>query len=93
MKTNIRTHESNGNRLKSHAAESLRYEPRRARPIPNQLFLKHFEEQVELMDTIAERIQILRGLTRAMATNGGEQTNIPLPPPRPRRGAVYHTFI
>jgi starvation-inducible DNA-binding protein len=44
------------------------------------LFDKHFEEQVELIDQIAERIQALGGLSYAMAADVAENTNIPRPP-------------
>jgi starvation-inducible DNA-binding protein len=44
------------------------------------LFDKHFEEQVELVDEIAERIQSLGGLSIAMAHDVAETTQIPRPP-------------
>jgi len=44
------------------------------------LFDKHFEEQAELVDQIAERIQSLGGLSYAMAADVAENTNIPRPP-------------
>jgi starvation-inducible DNA-binding protein len=44
------------------------------------LFDKHFDEQVELVDQIAERIQMLGGLSYAMAADVAEATNIPRPP-------------
>jgi len=44
------------------------------------LFDKHFGEQVELVDTIAERIQLLGGVTLAMAADVAETTLIPRPP-------------
>src|SRR5512133_1460764 len=44
------------------------------------LFDKHFEEQVELVDTIAERIQLLGGISLAMAHDVAETTNIERPP-------------
>jgi starvation-inducible DNA-binding protein len=44
------------------------------------LFDKHYEEQVELVDEIAERIQLLGGLSYAMAADVAEQTTIPRPP-------------
>jgi starvation-inducible DNA-binding protein len=44
------------------------------------LFDKHFGEQVELVDTIAERIQALGGVTYAMAADVAENTKIPRPP-------------
>jgi len=44
------------------------------------LFDKHFDEQAELVDQIAERIQTLGGLSYAMAADVAENTNIPRPP-------------
>jgi len=44
------------------------------------LFDKHFDEQVELVDTIAERIQILGGVSLAMAADVAETTQIERPP-------------
>ena len=44
------------------------------------LFDKHFEEQSELVDTIAERIQSLGGVSLAMAADVAETTLIPRPP-------------
>ena len=44
------------------------------------LFDKHYEEQAELVDKIAERIQLLGGLSYAMAADVAEVTNIPRPP-------------
>lgn len=44
------------------------------------LFDKHFDEQAELVDSIAERIQSLGGLSYAMAADVAENTNIPRPP-------------
>jgi len=44
------------------------------------LFDKHYGEQVELVDEIAERIQTLGGLSYAMAADVAENTNIPRPP-------------
>ena len=44
------------------------------------LFDKHYEEQVELIDEIAERIQALGGLSYAMAADVAENTNISRPP-------------
>jgi len=44
------------------------------------LFDKHFEEQSELVDTIAERIQLLGGISIAMAADVAETTRIPRPP-------------
>src|SRR5499425_3189469 len=44
------------------------------------LFDKHFGEQVELVDSIAERIQILGGISIAMAADVAETTRIARPP-------------
>lgn len=44
------------------------------------LFDKHYNEQSELVDTIAERIQSLGGLSIAMAHDVAETTIIPRPP-------------
>jgi starvation-inducible DNA-binding protein len=44
------------------------------------LFDKHFEEQDELVDTIAERIQLLGGISIAMAHDVAETTRIQRPP-------------
>jgi starvation-inducible DNA-binding protein len=44
------------------------------------LFDKHYDEQVELVDEIAERIQLLGGLSIAMAHDVAEMTSIPRPP-------------
>jgi starvation-inducible DNA-binding protein len=44
------------------------------------LFDKHFEEQVELVDQIAERIQLLGGISIAMAADVAETTRIARPP-------------
>ena len=44
------------------------------------LFDKHYEEQAELVDTIAERIQILGGVSIAMAHDVAETTQIERPP-------------
>jgi starvation-inducible DNA-binding protein len=44
------------------------------------LFDKHFEEQVEIVDTIAERIQLLGGISLAMAHDVAETTRIERPP-------------
>jgi starvation-inducible DNA-binding protein len=44
------------------------------------LFDKHFDEQVELVDTIAERIQLLGGISIAMAPDVAEITQIERPP-------------
>src|SRR5690349_817101 len=44
------------------------------------LFDKHFDEQVEIVDTIAERIQLLGGISLAMAHDIAETTKIERPP-------------
>jgi starvation-inducible DNA-binding protein len=44
------------------------------------LFDKHFNEQVELVDSIAERIQLLGGVSLAMAADIAETTQIERPP-------------
>ncbi len=44
------------------------------------LFDKHFGEQVEIVDSIAERIQLLGGLAIAMAHDVAETTHIERPP-------------
>src|SRR5947208_13538187 len=44
------------------------------------LFDKHYEEQDELVDTIAERIQLLGGISLAMAADVAEATRIERPP-------------
>jgi starvation-inducible DNA-binding protein len=44
------------------------------------LFDKHYEEQSELVDGIAERIQLLGGLAVAMAPDVAEMTRIERPP-------------
>jgi starvation-inducible DNA-binding protein len=44
------------------------------------LFDKHYEEQNELVDSIAERIQLLGAVSIAMAADVAETTIIPRPP-------------
>src|ERR1700726_3155579 len=44
------------------------------------LYDKHFGEQSELVDTLAERIQLLGGLSIAMAPDVAETTRIERPP-------------
>ena len=44
------------------------------------LFDKHHDEQVALVDAIAERIQLLGGVSIAMAADVAETTVIPRPP-------------
>jgi len=58
------------------------------RPLPHQifdllshlLFDKHYGEQSEIVDTIAERIQLLGGVSIAMAADVAETTRIARPP-------------
>jgi starvation-inducible DNA-binding protein len=44
------------------------------------LFDKHYDEQAEIVDTIAERIQLLGGVSLAMAADIAETTRIERPP-------------
>lgn len=44
------------------------------------LFDKHFSEQVELVDSLAERVQLLGGISIAMAHDVAETTQIARPP-------------
>ncbi len=44
------------------------------------LFDKHFEQQSEIVDTVAERIMTLGGVALAMASAVAETTTIPCPP-------------
>ena len=44
------------------------------------LFDKHFDEQEEIVDTIAERVQLLGGVTIAMGGDTAKVTRIPAPP-------------
>ena len=44
------------------------------------LFDKHYDEQVEIVDVIAERIQLLGGISIAMAADVAETTRIERPP-------------
>lgn len=44
------------------------------------LFDKHYGEQAELVDAIAERVQLLGGVSIAMATDVAETTRISRPP-------------
>jgi starvation-inducible DNA-binding protein len=44
------------------------------------LYDKHFAEQVEIVDAIAERIQLLGGVSLAMAADVAETTQIERPP-------------
>src|SRR5215469_8708456 len=43
------------------------------------LFDKHYDEQVDLVDSIAERIQLLGGVSLAMAADVAEETQIERP--------------
>src|ERR1700694_5597086 len=52
------------------------------------LFDKHYEEQNELVDTIAERIQSLGGISLAMAADVAETTIVPRPPKGREEGQV-----
>ena len=51
------------------------------------LFDKHYDEQVELVDSIAERIQLLGGVSLAMAADVAEETRHRPASPRPRGSA------
>jgi len=44
------------------------------------LFDKHYKEQSELVDSVAERIQLLGGISLAMAHDVAEATQVPRPP-------------
>ncbi len=55
------------------------------------LFDKHFSEQVELVDTLAERIQTLGGVAIAMAHDVAETTRVTRPP-RGREDATMQLF-
>jgi starvation-inducible DNA-binding protein len=44
------------------------------------LYDKHYDEQVELVDAIAERVQLLGGVSIAMAADVAETTQIERPP-------------
>jgi starvation-inducible DNA-binding protein len=52
------------------------------------LFDKHYEEQNELVDEIAERIQVLGGVSVAMAADVAALTLIPRPPKGREQAAV-----
>src|SRR5258708_34664195 len=52
------------------------------------LFDKHFGEQVEVVDAIAERIQLLGGLAIAMAADVAETTQVARPPRGREEGPV-----
>ncbi|MFM0258104.1 Dps family protein [Paraburkholderia sediminicola] len=44
------------------------------------LYDAHYDKQVELVDTLAERIQLLGGVSVAMAADVAEMTMVPRPP-------------
>lgn len=44
------------------------------------LFEKHYQEQAELLDQLAERVQLLGGISLAMGADAAEETRIPRPP-------------
>lgn len=44
------------------------------------LYDKHYEEQAEMVDTIAERVQLLGGVTIAIAPDVAEHTRLERPP-------------
>src|SRR5215471_1879307 len=44
------------------------------------LYDKHYDEQVELVDAVAERIQLLGGVSVAMSADVAEMTKIDRPP-------------
>ena len=44
------------------------------------LFDKHYQEQAELIDLVAERVQVLGGISLAMGADAAEETRIPRPP-------------
>jgi starvation-inducible DNA-binding protein len=44
------------------------------------LFDKHYADQVELVDLIAERVQTLGGISLAMGVDAAEESRIPRPP-------------
>jgi len=46
----------------------------------HKLYDEHYEKQSDLVDQIAERIQLLGGISLAMAADVAEQTEIPRPP-------------
>src|SRR5260221_1390518 len=52
------------------------------------LFDKHFGEQVEVVDAIAERVQLLGGLAIAMAHDVAETTQVGRPPRAREEGPV-----
>jgi starvation-inducible DNA-binding protein len=52
------------------------------------LYDAHYDKQVELVDTLAERIQLLGGVSIAMAADVAEMTMVPRAPPRRAEVAV-----
>ena len=46
----------------------------------HRLFDKHYEEQNKLVDLVAERIQLLGGISLAMGADVAEESRIPRPP-------------
>jgi starvation-inducible DNA-binding protein len=46
----------------------------------HELFDKHYEQQAELVDLVAERIQLLGGISVAMAPDVAEMTKVARPP-------------
>src|SRR5260221_5249067 len=44
------------------------------------LYVKHYDEQVELVDSVAERMQLLGAVRIAMAADVAENTHIERPP-------------
>jgi starvation-inducible DNA-binding protein len=55
------------------------------------LFDKHYEEQVEIVDALAERVQTLGGVAIAMAADVAETTRV-IRPPRGREDATMQLF-
>lgn len=55
------------------------------------LFDKHYDEQVELVDALAERVQTLGGVAIAMAADVAETTRI-VRPPRGREDVTVQLF-
>ena len=57
------------------------------------LFDKHFGEQSELVDIVAERIMMLGGVSVAMAADVAETTIIPFPPKGSEMATVQITRL
>src|SRR4051794_41276906 len=57
------------------------------------LFDKHYEEQSKIVDEIAERIQLLGGVSLAMGADVAEGTLIPRPPKGREPGPVQISRI